>query len=121
MSTTRVAKSRKYAIGGNLSICGRRPDRSDVNNQMPRGDIEEKFQFYSNLVGEREAKRLVVERGYLLARSLEKRLKPRLEEVEKSGVKDRWNRTLINRLSERTNKQWEKYKLGEARKGRPAS
>ena len=88
---------------------------------LSEGDIEEKFQFYSNLVGEREAKRLVVKSSNLLNQSLEKRLKPRLEEVKNSGVKVRWNETLIQRLAIRTPDQWERYKLGEASKGRPAS
>ena len=57
-------------------------------------NIEEKLQFYSKLVGEREAKRLVIKSNNLLKQSLEKRLKPRLEEVKNSGVKVRWNETL---------------------------
>ncbi len=47
--------------------------------------IEEKLKFYSNLVGEREAKRIVVKSSNLLKQSLKKRLKPRLAEVQKSG------------------------------------
>ena len=82
------------------------------------GDIEEKLQFYSALVGERAAKRLVIKSSNLLRQSLEKRLKPRLEEVEKSGVKTRWDETLINRLAIRTNRQWDAYGLGEAKRGR---
>ena len=83
--------------------------------------IEERLQFYSNLVGEREAKRLVIKSYNLLMKSLNKRLKPRLEEVEKSGVKVRWNETLLRRMAVRTNDQWERYKLGEAPRGRAAS
>jgi mTERF domain-containing protein len=83
--------------------------------------IEEKLQFYSNLVGEREAKRLVVKSSALLRESLKTRLKPRLKEVEKSGVKIRWNETLLQRLARRTNEQWERYKLGEAPIGRAGS
>jgi mTERF domain-containing protein len=83
----------------------------------PTDNIEEKLQFYSNLIGEREAKRLVVKSSNLLRQSLEKRLKPRLEEVEKSGAKVRWNETLIRRLAIRTNDQWERYKLGDAKRG----
>ena len=83
---------------------------------LSQGNIEEKLQFYSKLVGEREAKRLVVERSYLLMKSLEKRLKPRLEEVEKSGTKVRWNETLINRLATRRDDLWEAYGLGEAKR-----
>ena len=83
------------------------------------GDVEEKLQFYSNLVGEKQAKRLVVERYNLLNQSLKNRLKPRLEEVEISGVKVRWNETLIQRLAGRTKSQWEAYGLGEAKMGRP--
>jgi len=78
--------------------------------------IEEKLQFYSNLVGEREAKRMVVKSSNLLRQSLEKRLKPRLEEIQKSGVKVRWTETLIQRLARRTDDQWERYKLGDAKK-----
>ena len=88
---------------------------------LPEGNIEEKLQFYSTLVGEREAKRLVIKSSSLLRQSLEKRLKPRLEEVKNSGVKVRWNETLIQRLAIRTPDQWEKYKLGEARRGGAAS
>jgi len=85
---------------------------------LSEGDIEEKLQFYSNLVGEREAKRLVIKSNSLLIQSLKKRLKPRLEEVEKSGVKVRWNETLIQRLARRTKGQWDRYKMGEAKRGR---
>ena len=81
--------------------------------------IEEKLHFYSKLVGEREAKRLVVKSSNLLRQSLKKRLKPRLEEVEKSGTKVRWNETLIKRLAERSNALWERHKLGEVKRGRP--
>ena len=80
-------------------------------------NIEEKLQFYSALAGEREAKRLVIKSSNLLTKSLEKRLKPRLEEVEKCGVKVRWDETLIQRLARRTPDQWERYKLGEAKWG----
>ena len=82
------------------------------------GDIEEKLQFYSALVGEREAKRLVIKSSNLLRQSLEIRLKPRLEEVEKRGVKVKWNETLIQRLARRTKGQWDRYKMGEAKRGR---
>ena len=85
---------------------------------LSRDNIEEKLQFYSALVGEREAKRLVIKSSNLLRQSLEKRLKPRLEEVEKSGVKVRWNETLIQRLAIRTKGQWDRYKMGEAKRGR---
>ena len=88
---------------------------------LPRDNIEEKLQFYSALVGERAAKGLVVKSNGLLQQSLKTRLKPRLEEVKNSGVKVRWNETLIQRLARRTKCQWEKYKLGEAPKGRAAS
>mmetsp|Transcript_6951 Transcript_6951/g.19524 ORF Transcript_6951/g.19524 Transcript_6951/m.19524 type:complete len:197 (+) Transcript_6951:2-592(+) len=81
------------------------------------GNIEEKLQFYSNLVGEREAKRMVVKSSNLLKQSLKKRLKPRLEEIQKSGVKVRWTETLMRRLAIRTNNQWERYKLGDAPRG----
>jgi hypothetical protein len=83
--------------------------------------IEEKLQFYSNLIGEREAKRLVVKTYNLLKQSLKRRLNPRLAEVEKSGVKVRWNETLIKRLAIRSKEQWEKYKLDDAPRGRAAS
>ena len=85
---------------------------------LSRDNIEEKLQFYSALVGEREAKGLVIKSSNLLVQSLEKRLKPRLEEVEKSGEKVRWSETLIQRLARRTKGHWEKYKLGEAKWGR---
>ena len=44
-------------------------------------------------------------------------LKPRLEEIQKSGVKVRWTETLMRRLAIRTNNQWERYKLGDAPRG----
>ena len=91
--------------------------KSPVLFGYPTDNIEEKLQFYSNLVGEREAKRLVVKSSNLLKQSLKTRLKPRLEEVEKSGVKVRWNETLIQRLARRTPDQWGRYKLAEARPG----
>ena len=81
-------------------------------------NIEEKLQFYSNLVGEREAKRLVIKSKGLLTKSLKTRLTPRLDEVEKSGVKVRWGEILIKRLATRNPDQWERYKLGEAKMGR---
>ena len=84
---------------------------------LSEGNIEEKLTFYSSLVGEREAKRLVVKSSNLLLRSL-KKLKSRLEEVEKSGVKIRWDETRIQRLACRSDDLWERYKLGEARKPR---
>ena len=83
---------------------------------LSEGNIEEKFQFYINLVGEREAERLVVKSSNLLTRSL-KKLQSRLEEVEESGVKVRWTETLIKRLAERSNALWERHKLGEAPRG----
>ena len=44
--------------------------------------MEKKLNFYVKLVGERAAKKLVVERPYLIANySLENRLEPRLKEV----------------------------------------
>jgi len=85
------------------------------------GNIEEKLQFYSNLVGEREAKRMVVKSSNLLKQSLKKRLKPRLAEVQKSGVKIKWTETLIQRLATRTDDLWERYKLGDTKKGRPST
>ena len=81
-------------------------------------NIEEKLQFYSKLVGEREAKRLVIKSKGLLTKSLKTRLTPRLDEVEKSGVKVRWGEILIKRLATRNPDQWERYKLGEAKMGR---
>ena len=81
----------------------------------PTGNIEEKLQFYSALVGEKEAKRLVIKSSSLLNQSLEKRLKPRLEEVKKSGVKVRWDEILIKRLATRTPDLWGRFKLGDAR------
>ena len=53
----------------------------------------------------------------LLMQRLKTRLKPRLEEVKNSGVKVRWNKTLIQRLAQRKNDVWERYKLGEAKRG----
>ena len=86
----------------------------------PTGNIEEKLQFYSKFVGKREAKRLVIKSTNLLNQSL-KKLKSRLEEVEKSGTRVRWNETLIQRLARRTPDQWERYKLGDAPRGKAAS
>ena len=84
--------------------------------------IEEKLQFYSELVGEREAKRLVIKSTNLLvSASLEKRLKPRLSEVPSAGKKVVWTEVLIQRLARRTPEQWERYGLGKAVKGRPPS
>jgi hypothetical protein len=83
--------------------------------------IEKKLQFYSNLVGEREAKRLVIKYSSLMRQGLKTRLNHRLEEVEKSGVKVRWNETLIKRLATRRDGLWEKYMLDEAPRGGVAS
>ena len=71
--------------------------------------------FYGALIGEKKAKRLVIESTNLLRVSLEKKLKPRLAEVQKSGKKFVWNETLIQRLARRTNKQWERYKLEDVK------
>ena len=73
--------------------------------------IEPKLVFYGALIGEKRAKRLVMESTNLLIVSLEKKLKPRLAEVQKSGVKIDWDDTLIRRLARRTNEEWERYKL----------
>lgn len=80
-------------------------------------DIEEKLQFYSDLVGKSEAKRLVIKSPNLLTVSLKKRLRPRLAEVKKAGKKVVWTATLIQRLARRTDDQWERHGLGEARRG----
>ena len=50
-------------------------------------DIEEKLQFYSELVGKSEAKRLVIKSSNLLTVSLKKRLRPRLAEVKRLAKK----------------------------------
>ena len=77
--------------------------------------IDKKLAFYSKLLGEREAKRLVAESPYFMVNyGLEKRLKPRLEEVLKSGQKVKWDKRLVSRLATRTDKQWEEYGLGDA-------
>ena len=81
-------------------------------------NIEQKLQFYSQLVGENEAKRLVTKRPNLLNISLEKCLRPRLAEVKKAGEKVVWTEQLIQRLARRTPGQWEKYGLGEAQRRR---
>lgn len=78
--------------------------------------MEKKLNFYVKLVGERAAKKLVVERPYLIANySLENRLEPRLEEVRKSGEKVKWDKTTINRLAVRSDALWEKYGVGDAK------
>lgn len=77
--------------------------------------IDKKLAFYSKLLGERKAKRLVVESPYFVVNfSLDRRLKPRLEEVQKSGQKVKWDKTLVSRLATRTDKQWEEFGLGGA-------
>uniref|UniRef100_A0A7S0ACF9 Uncharacterized protein n=1 Tax=Minutocellus polymorphus TaxID=265543 RepID=A0A7S0ACF9_9STRA len=81
--------------------------------------IKPKLHFYSRLVGEKEAKKIIIESTNLLMRSLDKRLLPRLAEVEKSGLEIKWNKTLIQRLARRSNRLWDEYKLGDAKKGRP--
>ena len=70
--------------------------------------MEKKLNFYVKLVGERDAKKLFIERPYLIANySVEERLEPRLEEVRKSGEKVKWDETLINRLAVRSDALWE--------------
>ena len=77
--------------------------------------IEKKLAFYSKLLGEKEARKLVAESPYFMVNyGLEKRLKPRLKEVLKSGKKVKWDKTLVSRLATRTDKQWEEYGLGDA-------
>ena len=87
---------------------------------MSEKDIEEKLQFYSELVGESEAKRLVIKSPNLLTVSLKKCLRPRLAEVESAGKKIIWSETLVQRLARRTPELWERYGLNEATKGRGA-
>ena len=78
--------------------------------------MEMKLNFYTKLIGESAAKKLVIERPYLIGNfSLENRLEPRLEEVRKSGEKVKWDETMISRLATRTNGQWGKYGLGDAK------
>lgn len=75
--------------------------------------IDKRVAFYSRLLGEREAKRLIMQSPYFVINySLERRLKPRLEEVQKSGQKVEWDKKLVIRLATRTDKQWEEYGLG---------
>ena len=81
-------------------------------------DIDEKIKFYSGLVGESKAKRIVTKSSNLLKISLEKRLKPRLSEVQKAGIKVVWTEQLIQRLARRTDDVWERHGLEEARRGR---
>ena len=77
--------------------------------------IEQKLQFYSTLVGEVEAKKIVIESPNLIVTaSLENRLQPRLAEIERSGEKVQWDRTLIQRLARRTDDVWGKYGIGDA-------
>ena len=83
-------------------------------------DIEEKLKFYSQLVGESEAKRIVTKSSNLLTISTEKRLKPRLSQIRNAGTKVVWTEKLIQRLARRSDVLWERYGLGEApRRGRP--
>ena len=77
-------------------------------------DIEGKLQFYSELVGKKKAKRLVIKSFNLLLVSLENRLKPRLSEVQSAGKKVVWTEKLIQRLARRSDDLWEKYGLEEA-------
>ena len=77
-------------------------------------NIEEKLQFYSQLVGESEAKRLVTKSPNLLNISLKKCLRPRLAEVKKAGEKVVWTEQLIQRLARRTPGQWEKVWIGRS-------
>ena len=77
--------------------------------------IEPKLEFYGALIGEKKAKRLVMKSINLLIVSLEKKLKPRLAEVQKSGVKIDWDETLIQRLARRNNADWERYKLEDVK------
>ena len=77
-------------------------------------DIERKLQFYSELVGKKKAKRLVIKSSNLLLVSLKNRLKPRLSEVQIAGKKVGWTEQLIQRLARRSDDLWEKYGLEEA-------
>ena len=82
--------------------------------------VEETVQFYSGLVGESEAKRVVTKSPNLLIISLEKCLKPRLAQVQSAGKKVVWTEQLIQRLARRTPEQWERYGLGEASRSEAA-
>ena len=78
--------------------------------------MEKKLNFYAKLIGKKAAKKLVSEKPYLIGNySLEKRLEPRLKEVQKSGKKVKWDESMIKRLALRSDEVWEKYGVGDAR------
>ena len=77
--------------------------------------IETKLTFYAALLGKKEAKRMVIESTNLLKVSLEHKLKPRLAEVQKLGIKVKWDKTLAQRLARRTKGLWERYKLEDVK------
>jgi len=49
-------------------------------------NLEPKIAFFESLIGANEAKAMLIAKPHMLARSLEKRIKPRLAEVQEAGL-----------------------------------
>ena len=76
-------------------------------------NIEPTLKFYADVLGEKEAIGAPARDPRLILYSLERRLKPRLEEATEWGIN--MDLTMLNYLAKLTNKKWakkiENYKL----------
>ena len=81
-------------------------------------NIEPKLDLYGSLIGKEKARKLVVDHPNLLLESLKRRIKPRLEEVDKVYEYVEWTETLLRRLVMRKPKPWRDYMLDDAPRGR---
>ena len=81
-------------------------------------NIAPKLELYGSLLGKERARELVVESPNLLLGSMERRIKPRLEEVDRVYEYVEWTETLIQRLVRRSEKPWCDYMLDDAPRGR---
>ena len=92
----------------------RRPESAALSAER---NIEPKMELYGSLLGTERARKLIVESPNLLLESMDKRIKPRLEEIKNAYEYVEWTETLLKRLVVRTPKVWCDYMLDDAPKG----
>jgi len=67
-------------------------------------NLEPKIVFFESLIGVNAAKILLIANPYMLTRSLEKRIKPRLAEAQEAGLPI--NAAALARIALHTEKRW---------------
>ena len=87
--------------------------RPELAASSTEKNIEPKLELYGSLIGKERARKIVVESPYLLLQSMKKRIKPRLEEVDKAYEYVQWTETLLRRLVIRQPKLWCDYMLDD--------